>query len=624
MRISLRAAVVGLGLLATPLAAEQLPGDSGILNVRDFGAKGDGRTDDTTALLAAIDAAGTDTGAAFWKNRIVFLPAGTYLVSQPLLRHYAGGRFASGMLLVGESQASTTIRLADHAPGYDDPAAPRPVIMTASKLLDGTPTSGGKDYTHKGEGNDAYDNFIEDLTIEVGAGNPGAVGIDYLADNLGAIRDVRVTAPAGSGATGISMVRKWPGPALLQRVEVDGFAVGIAVANTEYGVTLNRVGLSGQRRIGLANDGNSVAAAELTIDTAGTAIVNTSPKGLVVLTGGQLRATGEGAELLRNRGAVVVHGLALEGFPPPEAGRAALDGVWMGERWERKPPLDLPLAEAPPMVADPPSQWVNVLRFTRAPDITEGLRQAMASGASTIYLPYGRYTISEGIAVPPTVRRIVGMNASITVPPQRRPDLARDSGMLQITQAGPPLAIEGLVFDMTDLGDQLAVQVTAQRDVTLRDVVTAGASVLDRGASGGRVFIEDTCCGPLRIAGPAAVYARQLNTEGGGTRIFNAGGKLVVLGLKTEGDCVVVDNKAGADTEILGGLIYVVRDADPAVPAFRNDGGRLLASFVEESFRAASRYTIHLQDPRAGQTIPAAASPARGYGRLVPWLTANP
>ena len=76
-----------------------------------------------------------------------------------------------------------------------------------------------------------------------GTGNPGAIGIDYLANNIGAIRDVRVIAPTGEGAIGIAMQRKWPGPALLQRVEVQGFDTGIAVANTEYGVTLEHVAL---------------------------------------------------------------------------------------------------------------------------------------------------------------------------------------------------------------------------------------------------------------------------------------------------------------------------------------------------------------------------------------------
>jgi hypothetical protein len=198
-------------------------------------------------------------------------------------------------------------------------------------------------------------------------------------------------------------------------------------------------------------------------------------------------------------------------------------------------------------------------------DITHALRQAIATGAATIYLPYGRYTISDGIAIPPTLRRIVGMNTSITVPPERpQEEFGRDTGMFRITEPGPPLLIERLVFDMTDLGDQL-VQVMARRDVTLRDVVTAGTSV-DRGTAGGRMFIEDICCGTLHFAGSAPVYARQLNTEGGGTRIVNDGSPLTILGLKTEGDCVVLDNRAGADTLIVGGLVYIVQDADPKVP----------------------------------------------------------
>ena len=56
---------------------------------------------------------------------------------------------------------------------------------------------------------------------------------------------------------------------------MQGFDTGIAVANTEYGVTLDHVSLGGQRDIGLANDGNAVTAADLTIDASATAIANT-------------------------------------------------------------------------------------------------------------------------------------------------------------------------------------------------------------------------------------------------------------------------------------------------------------------------------------------------------------
>lgn len=583
-------ALLGL-FLAHPAAAARFPGDSGVLNVRDFGAKGNGVDDDTAAVQAAIDAAGNDTKAAFWRTRIVYLPAGTYLVSRTLERHYGDGDFASGMILIGESRATTILQLHDHAAGYADANAPRGVIMTTSKLLDGSPTSGGKDYKHKGEGNDAYENFVEHLTIDVGTGNPGAIGIDYLANNIGAVRDVTVRAPAGSGAIGISMLRKWPGPALLRDLDVNGFNIGIAVANTEYGVTLDDVRLRGQRSIGLRNSDNAISAAHITID-APNPIDNTSPAGLVVLADAVLHADA-----------------------------AATSGTLRGHAWQPLPDTKLEQAPSPP--DDPPASWANVMHFAppEATDITGALRKAVASGASTVYLPYGRYTITEAIDVPPNVHRIVGMNASIGVSPERNPGFARTSGMFRLMQPGAPLTIERVVFDMTNLGDQLAVEQTAQRDLVLRDIVTAGTSLLRRGPNGGRTFIEDVCCGALDVAGPGPVYAMQLDTEGGGTRILNEGAPLTILGLKTEGDCTVLDNRAGAVSRILGGLLYIVRDTDAAIPAFRNSNASLQASFVEESFRAGSRYTTYLAD--ATHEVPAAAFPARGFGRVVPLLSSG-
>jgi polygalacturonase len=46
----------------------------GTLNVRDFGAVGDGTTDDTAALAAALDKCGRERGG------IVFAPTGNYLI----------------------------------------------------------------------------------------------------------------------------------------------------------------------------------------------------------------------------------------------------------------------------------------------------------------------------------------------------------------------------------------------------------------------------------------------------------------------------------------------------------------------------------------------------------------
>lgn len=58
--------------------------DPGVFNVLAFGAKGDGRTDDTNAIQRAIDAAGNYSRGNANKGGVVFLPAGVFPVSKTL------------------------------------------------------------------------------------------------------------------------------------------------------------------------------------------------------------------------------------------------------------------------------------------------------------------------------------------------------------------------------------------------------------------------------------------------------------------------------------------------------------------------------------------------------------
>lgn len=67
-----------------------------IVSVKDFGAVGDGITDETAAIQAAVDAVGANGGG------VVYFPAGTYLVSQLNIA-------SDDVSLRGESKKSTTI-----------------------------------------------------------------------------------------------------------------------------------------------------------------------------------------------------------------------------------------------------------------------------------------------------------------------------------------------------------------------------------------------------------------------------------------------------------------------------------------------------------------------------------
>lgn len=60
-------------------------------NVRDFGAKGDGKTDDTDAINRAIvsgDRCGQSCGSSTRKPAVVYFPEGTYLVSRSIVQYY--------------------------------------------------------------------------------------------------------------------------------------------------------------------------------------------------------------------------------------------------------------------------------------------------------------------------------------------------------------------------------------------------------------------------------------------------------------------------------------------------------------------------------------------------------
>lgn len=640
----------GLSVYAsTPVKAEAdppaFPADSGALNVRDFGAVGDGVTDDTVSILKAIAASGPNTGYFFWQDKIVYFPNGTYLITAPLVKRYADGKFAAGMVLVGQSQTKTILKLKDNAPGYGSTKSPKAMIFPSSNLMDrGGAYGGNKDYPALGEGNDAYRNGVENMTVDVGAGNPGAIGIDYLANNIGAIRNVIVTAPTGSGAIGIAMTRKWIGPALLDHVTVKGFLVGLDVASTNYGITLNHIVLSGQVGAGLRNIHDEIAANDLVIDSKGPAIINLAGDGEIILADAKLSS--QVATTIQNTAGVVVfrasHATNSQGFTHSKSKDELLDGYLTGpNQWTSLVGKSfLPVADPPSVAEEPSSKWVSVTSFGAVPisftdsygkiegtpkDSWAAFHAAFESGASTIYLPHGIYYVSRNLVIPDTVKRIVGMDSTIRIFQGNSSWKASDGTFRLISTASDAaLEIEHLAFN----GGQLALEQGSRRPLVVRDSAFAGgALMLNRTAAGGPVFLSDTTSGGKnKIAGPAPVTAVQLNMESCDVCLINSGAPLNVLNVKTERDVTVIDTQGGGRTQVLGGFLYIVLvNPNPDKPAFRVTDSDFSASFVEQAFAQNKAYVNYVTETRKGKTIERVQTdyPARArtdFGRIVPWF----
>jgi hypothetical protein len=72
------------------------PSDAGVINVQNYGAVGDGVTNDTAAIQNAIS---QNIGKNF--ETIIYFPAGTYLVSSTLLWQNASSTWYSRLMFQG-------------------------------------------------------------------------------------------------------------------------------------------------------------------------------------------------------------------------------------------------------------------------------------------------------------------------------------------------------------------------------------------------------------------------------------------------------------------------------------------------------------------------------------------
>lgn len=615
--ILLNAPVGAVHLEPTPL-----PDAPGILNVKrsPYFAKGDGTTDDTKAIVKAIQD-GISYKGRYGKPKIVYLPKGTYRITDSLWARVKpdkqDGGWLSGSCVFGEGVNETVIKLDDNHPKFQDPKNPFPIFRTGSEK-----------FSH----NRAFRHAIFNLTIDIGAGNPGAIGVCFLVSNRGAISNVRVQSSDSSlaGHTGIE-IDKGAGPGMIEDVEIIGLDYGITTRGAMLGMTLENITLRHQTICGIQNDKNALYVRNLHSTNTVPAYRSIHPLGHSVIVDARLTGGNDSLPALFSTDNLLLRTITTQGY---KTALATNDGPAVSENqisaYVSRPAfslfdsgstqLDLPVEETPYYHPNDLESWVSVTEFGATPaegrghddDDASAIQKAIDSGKEVVYLPHGSYSIGSTIVIRGRVQKIVGLMAELSWYKDKK-----NGPLIRFADGSSPFVIL----------EHLRMHGDIEHD-SRRDLVLSHLDIGDywnTSEASGKLFIEDIIGGSFTFRKPHRVWARQLNTEREAVHVHNDGTTFWVLGLKTEGYGTIVKTTSGGASEVLGCMSYPSSHKKPDVPgpAFLVDNARFSGSWVEHTYNKDRLHRVFVME-RQGEKRSAHTStlgpddfPGRGNGRIV-------
>lgn len=645
------------------------PSNIGYFNVRSYGAKGDGTTDDTAAIRRAIAAAYAGPGPT---ERTVYFPAGTYLVSDTILwaqypsdpailtANVSGGCIASvnvirggsgygsytpgrgggyvtggggnlynaktrvglnsalalnregsvtglspqgpdrcvgagfksrphieavnwrcGPRIEGQNKSKTIIKLKDHIwpDGNCNVEATDGLPRETCRAVFYTGNNQASDLVG-GTGQTAFKNDIWNLTINIGSGNAGAIGIDYQGSNRASIRNVNVISGDGSGRAGIvtgrsNSIGAGPGPALVKNVLVQGFDYGIYSVGTsnQVGLTYEYIDLENQHVAGFCARNLPAFVHMVSSHETVPAFIHSGVKGSLVISDASFAGNGSNRSAIeiqnaeKNGGVTFLTHIRTTGYRSALAtgpGNGPVEGSTITE-WGWPTPVSVPgattkdpkslnllAANTPEYFDSNMADWADVTEYgadkTGHRDSTAGVSAAMSSGKPVVYFPFGNYVIMDTVYIPKTVRKIEGANSNVyRWKANGRPLFSC------INRSGQ--SVEFRNFSMGGESVRPTFSNSCTGPLVIANVFNAVGYSNTAGA--GPVFFEDTAIPGSLYFNNETVYARQFDIEGR-PGISIMGGTTWILGFTTESGnppCTLLTANR-ATVEVLGAAHY--------------------------------------------------------------------
>lgn len=583
--------VAGLLLLPqAPGASVEFPSAAGAFNVKDYGAKGDGRTDDTESVRKAFSAVKRH-------YQTIYFPNGTYLLSDTI-------SWKNFLIVQGQSQTGSILRLKDECPGYTDASKPKAVIRCL--------------YNN----NESIGNYISHLTVDTGKGNVGAIALRYNAHNQGICERVTVRSGDGKGRIGLDLSESEFGPALISQVTVEGFDVGIKTPGAPSHATLEYITLRNQGVAGIENH-FPVSIRKLTSTNTVPAILNRGGcLTQLVLLDSKLTGGSKGATAIDSENATLyLRGVTTSGYqaaikdqgkmvPGPTISEYVTGETYCLSSTAPKS-LNLPVEDPPEPFVEPVSKWVVP---ENQGDCTKAIQSAIDSGATTLFFKPTEYRVTDTIHVRGKVRRIVGVREATLRGEQK--DFGMKKPMLRFDgTAKDPVTVEHLGLS-TWPHPLYAMELATSQTVHLKGVYAPSYIELrNTPEATGKLFLTEAIF-PVKLDHPQSVWIRHFNVENNPfdankplpTYLINRGGTVWILGMKTESPAYHVVTSNGGRTEILGGFF---RDhfSNSGTPYFTTQDASLAATYTQYAWAPGKSRNLQGVEQRGGETKELRISP---------------
>ncbi|MCC5844541.1 MAG: hypothetical protein JJU05_09840 [Verrucomicrobia bacterium] len=546
-----------------------------------FNAKGDGVTDDTRAFIDALNFLRDELAEARRRAHhpyagrhswTLYLPSGTYLVSDTLVHD---GELRHGfcfLRLVGQDRENTVIRLRDNSPGFGP--GQEKAVLPWTKL--------------PAQGNIMWGNQARNFTIDTGSGNPGAVGMTFMGANACSLDNITIRSGDGRGFIGLDFPW-WSVQGHFTDITVEGFDHSIRFTDSrEIQPVLEHLTLRNPRVSGIAVQAPAAVSIRKLDFTGDVPAVHVTGEGThLVMIESRIRGVSEGLEAINVENAgdnhTFLRDIEVENFVVSllESEREILEGnieeYVSGEviAWRATPPRSLRLpAEDAPLVPweSNPEQWASPEHFEGSE--AERIQAALDSGKPAVYFPKS-YREGGRFTIPATVRQIDFLH------------LDEVRGAFVVNEASEePLWIE-------HSQRRLPIVIRARRDVHQRfgssrtRVETEEPVILHfqnlAVLTGGH---EDAFCPPN-----VRIYARSINDEDRNRPNYVVnGGLLWVLGYKTEAHRESFMVKNGGLLEVLGGYRNHAGTGDQGIPLLHNRDGHVslvATTYMARAYREA-------------------------------------